>query len=177
MFPVPKDIVEKLITIYSETPTPCCDNCEKHNLTNITKCVECGRVHYTCDSCTGYFVKDCLCPCCEGYWCRVCREQLKNDIEDEFKTGIRCDIFIKHSETNCDRCWGDAMYCHKCSELLRGCQYCGVILKLCRKTNINHFVNIENYEDWLIRHEKACQHKQEYRLTLKKTKMMTKIEN
>ena len=171
MFPVPKDIVEKLITIISETPKACCDSCNSHHLTNIVRCVECGLANYICNSCTNFFVKDALCPCCKGYWCRECRERLE---DEEDKKLNHCDVRMYIDEVNISTCWDNVSYCSKCLKLLRGCRHCGIVLNLCCSTTGDHFVNMANYEDWMERYENACSDGRKYQLTLKKSSIMIK---
>lgn len=166
LFPVPKDIVEKLIGLYSSTPAANCGSCEDHYLTEMADCVGCGRGNYICRNCSGYKKEEHVCACCKGYLCRVCRED---------KT--RCDVYTVEGESR-KKCHNDVMYCRGCKEKLRKCIHCDTHLQLCHSRwsfRESHFLSTTEYNSWMDSHENACVEDNVYHPTVEKIVTIKKI--
>lgn len=169
LFPVPKDIVEKLIEICAATPEPKCGCCTSHTLKKTLECVGCNRVNYICSTCDGYTVKDYACACCTGYLCENC---LKGEGGSSY-----CDVFTVENDKE-SKCHNRVRYCKGCKEKLRQCEHCDERIYLCRPKWHHipaHFINIADYELWMNSHEIECGAGRTYRPKVERKVTLTKL--
>lgn len=141
MFPVPKDIVIKLIELSANGLE--CDRCTEVD-TTILKCFRCSdrfKVHGCNERDICY--KDCICRCCKQQFCNKCALKIHCN-------GPLISKYWPHGIYQCNGIFGTI--CNKCVTAYV-CRMCGLNFAQCFEcTNTpksKHFCN-ETFKGWVI---------------------------